>query len=156
MEITPGGSATVLQPMSRRLLAVYLVGLWVLALLPIGHGGAWVSPVPLETISAALARGLTFATLVSVGGNVAAFVPLGLLAPVAAASRPSGWKVMVIGVGISLGIEVAQLVISLLVGHPYRSADVDDVLLNGMGTVTGYAIWRAAQGLGGRRWMTTP
>ena len=40
------------------------------------------------------------------------------------------------------GIEAGQLVISLLLGYPYRIIDVNDVLLNGLGVLIGYGLFR--------------
>ena len=119
-----------------------------LAILPIGavHDGqrpVWVSIVPFDSIGQALHRGLAWASFVSVVGNIAAFVPIGLLAPV-------GWErwrlwmaTLALGVGISFGIELSQLAISVAIGVPYRHADVDDVILNGLGTAIGYGTWVA-------------
>jgi glycopeptide antibiotics resistance protein len=118
----------------------------LLAVLPFGTVSArepvvWVAIVPFDTIGHALARGLTAATFVSIVGNVAAFVPIGLLAPLGW-DRWRSWPAAVaLGVGVSLAIEASQLAISIAVGIPYRRADVDDVILNGLGTAFGYAAW---------------
>ena len=94
---TPAGPCVPTpMPMPRRILALYLVTLWALALLPLGAGGGpWVATVPFATIEAALGRGLTAGT-----------------------------------------------VVSLALGHPYRQADIDDLLLNVAGTGVGFALWR--------------
>lgn len=78
----------------------------------------------------------------SIAGNVAAFVPLGVLAPAVSARWRSWVRVLGLGLAVSLAIEVAQLAVSLVVGHPYRQADVDDLLLNVAGTAAGFALWR--------------
>jgi glycopeptide antibiotics resistance protein len=81
---------------------------------------------------------------VDVLGNIAVFVPLG--AAVAVATSPlrprrrfgTAWWLRIIGVGLllSLGIEIAQLAI------PSRATDVDDVILNTLGTVLGaFVAW---------------
>lgn len=134
-----------------RSLTLYLAVLWVLALLPLGAGGAagggpWIAAVPFATIGGALGRGLTAGTIVSIAGNVAAFVPLGVLAPAAWARWRSWSRVLALGLAVSLAIEAAQLAISLVVGHPYRQADVDDLLLNVAGTAVGFALWRRLAG----------
>jgi len=135
--------------MHRRLLVLYLVVLWTLALLPLGGGGAtWVAAVPFSTIVAAIGRGLTAGTVVSIAGNVAAFLPLGALAPAVSARWRSWPRVLSLGLAVSFAIEVAQLAISLLAGHPYRQADVDDLLLNVAGTAAGFALWRLRQARG--------
>jgi glycopeptide antibiotics resistance protein len=127
----------------------------VLAVLPLGTVVArepvvWVAIIPFDTIAHALARGLTPATFVSVVGNIAAFLPVGLLAPLGW-QRWRTWPAdLALGIGISLGIETSQLAISIAVGVPYRRADVDDVILNGLGTAIGYAAWLGL-GVAGRR-----
>ena len=39
---------------------------------------------------------------------------------------------------------MAQLGWDLLIGMPWRSADIDDVIVNTFGAIVGYAVWRAA------------
>jgi glycopeptide antibiotics resistance protein len=88
-------------------------------------------------------------------GNVAVFLPLGFVAALATLPSdapaitgvgsftryPVRWwlKVVTIGFGLSLGIEIAQLAV------PGRVTDVDDVILNALGTcigaVTLWAVW---------------
>ena len=67
--------------------------------------------------------------------NVVVFVPVGLLA--GAAFRSMSWKkVMVIGLCLSVGIEVMQFV--------FRKgfSEVDDVMHNTVGCLMGYGIYR--------------
>ena len=45
---------------------------------------------------------------------------------------------------IVCGIEFLQLALSLLYGFAYRSFDVDDLLLNGIGVMAGYCFYRIA------------
>ena len=76
---------------------------------------------------------------VDVLGNIAVFVPLG--AALAVATSPPGprrrfgarWWLRIIGAGLllSLGIELVQLAV------PSRATDVDDVILNTLGTMVG-------------------
>jgi len=128
----------------------------VLAVLPLGavyagQPAVWVAIVPFDSIGRALHRGLVWATFVSVAGNVAAFVPIGLLAPLGW-TRWQAWSTtLMLGVGISLGIEISQLAISVAIGIPYRHADIDDVILNGLGTAIGYGTWVALRHVGAAR-----
>ena len=50
--------------------------------------------------------------------------------------RANGWRVLLAGAGLSLGIEIAQY----LLGTGY--ADVDDVLLNALGALAGCGLLR--------------
>lgn len=53
------------------------------------------------------------------------------------------WQAMVVaGIGASLAVEAAQLLISATVGYTYRIADVDDVIINTIGVMVAYAIYR--------------
>lgn len=65
-------------------------------------------------------------------GNVILFVPMGYLLKALRPGRP-GWTIVVTGLCISLGIEVVQLLFKIGV------CDVDDVLLNTLGT--GCGVW---------------
>src|SRR5262245_55755054 len=136
-------------PAARRVVLTRIAFVALLAILPVGaipsrEPAQWVAIRPLETISHALVRGPTFATVVSVIGNVAAFVPVGLLAPAGWARWRSWPAALALGLGVSLTIEAAQLTISIAVGVPYRRADGDDPLLHGLGPAIGYGAWRAA------------
>ena len=79
-------------------------------------------------------------------GNIAAFVPFGVLVPLAWGHRLRWWQVLGAGVALSVGIEVAQFALV-----PARVADVDDVLLNAPGVAAGLALACAALGVTGRR-----
>jgi glycopeptide antibiotics resistance protein len=124
----------------------------LLALLPIGavsegRPAVWVSIVPFASIGQALHRGLVPATVVSVAGNIVAFVPIGLLAPMGWRRWQTWMATISLGVAISLAIELSQLATSVAIGFPYRHADVDDVILNGLGTAIGYGTSAALRAL---------
>ncbi len=76
--------------------------------------------------------------LYQLGGNVALFLPLGLLLPLV-------WEpifgrlvpTLIVGVALSSGIELAQL--TLVDG---RVAATDDVILNVAGVLAGWLLWR--------------
>jgi glycopeptide antibiotics resistance protein len=70
-------------------------------------------------------------------GNIAAFVPLGLLLPLAFKLR---WPIVTVGLvalALSVGIELGQATISEWLGYAYRSTDIDDVILNVLGALVG-------------------
>lgn len=74
----------------------------------------------------------------NLAANVALFVPLGFLAPLAGERSRRLRSVLVLGVTVSLFIEVSQFLIG-------RSADIDDVILNVIGAGIGYGAWLVAQ-----------
>jgi glycopeptide antibiotics resistance protein len=123
---------------------VYLAALLALTFLPFGAqgqpGSLDLRLVPLQTIRGALRLGpgsYEYGVLI---GNLLAFVPVGLLVPILTRTRS---VVLAIGAGflLSVLIELGQLAISVALGYAYRSADVDDVLVNTLGAAVGYAIF---------------
>ena len=73
--------------------------------------------------------------VINLAGNVAVFVPLGVLFLLSFARTVP--RATACGAGLSLSIEVLQFV------GGSRSADVDDVLLNALGTFLGAALVRS-------------
>lgn len=151
----------------RLLLCVWIAALVTLAFFPLplppyegvpagmadyrGWPYPWISPVPIETIRSSLEQGWRFPAGKFLVGNLGAFVPLGLLAPIISPRWRSWRRALVLGLGVSLVVEAAQLLISLGMGFPWRVADIDDVILNTLGTLLGFGIWFAVRVLVGRR-----
>ncbi len=76
--------------------------------------------------------------LLQVGGNVAAFVPIGLcLAALLRVERPGRTLVAATmgGSMLSLAIEIVQLSL------PTRATDVDDLIFNSLGAAGGAGVW---------------
>ena len=69
-------------------------------------------------------------------GNVIGFIPLGFLLPVICAEMRRGCSVVCIGFTISVLIEYLQLILQV------GSCDVDDVILNTIGTAIGWVSYR--------------
>ena len=71
-------------------------------------------------------------------GNIILFVPIGFLLP-AVTGWKKMWKTVVAGISFSLFIEIIQLI-------TLRGCfDVDDVILNCLGTVMGFGLYCVAQ-----------
>lgn len=68
-------------------------------------------------------------------GNTTMFIPIGIVWPCVFKKLNTSGKVITAGVGFSLCIEILQL--------PFfdRVTDVDDLLLNSLGFITGYGIY---------------
>jgi glycopeptide antibiotics resistance protein len=98
----------------------------------------WLNPYPFHTIARATNGGSGTALAV---GNVVAYLPLGIVLGMRD-PQPRFGRVTAIALLCSGGIELLQLTFSLMVGFPYRAADIDDVLLNVLGVVAGYAMVR--------------
>jgi glycopeptide antibiotics resistance protein len=79
------------------------------------------------------------ATLAGAAGNVALFLPLGFLLPLLAPRLDRLWRTVGTGLALSAAIELSQ------VAFPgVRRADVNDVLLNTLGTAVGFLAYRLA------------
>lgn len=76
-------------------------------------------------------------------GNVVLFVPFGVLLPLVSARRITIGVLVITTVAASVAIEALQYAGTLL-GSP-RWSDIDDVLLNLVGAIAGYAILLVAQ-----------
>lgn len=67
--------------------------------------------------------------------NIVLFVPLGFLLPLIWERENNPWKILLAGVSFSLLIELSQLL-------NLRSTDIDDLLLNTLGAMIGFALMR--------------
>lgn len=73
--------------------------------------------------------------LLNVIGNIAMFIPVGILLPIAYNRLNTFWKVLAAGAGVSLCIEILQLPFGA------RASDIDDLILNTIGVIIGYAVY---------------
>ncbi len=73
--------------------------------------------------------------LLNVIGNVAMFIPSGIVLPIIYKRLDTYVKVLLAGAGISLCIEIIQLPFSV------RATDIDDLILNTVGVIIGYRIY---------------
>lgn len=97
--------------------------------------------IPLETIRMFIASGHIRGILVNVFGNIAAFVPMGLLLPVAFKKSARLYRTLITTLGVSLMIEIVQYTFGV------GAADVDDLMLNLAGGLTGYLVFAAGRAL---------
>jgi glycopeptide antibiotics resistance protein len=74
-------------------------------------------------------------------GNIALFVPLGILLPLVGKRFHSLRRVLLLASCMSLTIEMIQFVLRF-VGNP-RAVDIDDVLLNTLGAGLGFVVYHA-------------
>jgi glycopeptide antibiotics resistance protein len=103
--------------------------------------------VPLASIRDVLANGTPFAQVWILGGNVLTLAPFGLLLPFVAPRVASWPRMAVAALLFPLGIELAQLGVSLALGYSYRVTEVDDVLLNFFGVLLGFAAFVGVRGI---------
>lgn len=91
---------------------------------------------PFLMIKEIFLGGSIFSSLVNNIGNIAMFIPFGLLYPLTFPKRSSFLSVLLTGAGISCSIEMIQWFME------NRWSDIDDLILNTFGTVLGYGIFR--------------
>lgn len=132
-------------------LAIYLVILFDLTLFQFPQPGAPPNFVPFRSILFGFRWGGEM-LVVNFLGNLAAFAPVGLLAPAFWPRTGLALRVAAASFGLSFLIEALQ----------YRSgsrvADVDDLILNTLGGLIGYGAW-LSMGRGMRtmgRWRGRP
>lgn len=82
-------------------------------------------------------EGLQYYVIRSIGGNLILLMPVGLLFPLLF-NKLNVKRILLTGFFISLFIELIQLSFSVYMGKIYRSFDVDDLILNTLGTLIGY------------------
>lgn len=80
-----------------------------------------------------------------VGGNILLFIPLGFYLSFWWKRINCASKSMVMGMVFSLTIEVVQFILSLLLNGIYRVFDIDDVILNTLGFVIGFILFKMAR-----------
>ena len=73
-------------------------------------------------------------------GNIALFLPLGILLPLTFGRFRSLLRVLVVAVFLSLSIETIQFFFRFI--GSLRAVDIDDVLLNTFGACLGYLVYR--------------
>ncbi|MDO4519020.1 MAG: VanZ family protein [Eubacteriales bacterium] len=73
-----------------------------------------------------------FSVLINIFGNVVCFIPYGFMLPILSKEFRNGFLIVLSGFTISFAVEVIQL--ATRVG----TFDVDDLILNTLGTVLGY------------------
>lgn len=73
--------------------------------------------------------------------NILLFVPLGFILLIFFEGIKNR-KIIFIGFMVSLTIETLQLIAGFYIGYTYRSFDVDDLILNTLGTAVGMLIFK--------------
>ena len=73
---------------------------------------------------------------INLAGNVAMFVPLGFLLPAASEKKRTFFRTFFPSAGLIVAVEVLQLFTLL------GSCDIDDLILNAIGVVLGYGLWK--------------
>ncbi|MDD3646620.1 MAG: VanZ family protein [Candidatus Gracilibacteria bacterium] len=78
-------------------------------------------------------------------GNIVLFLPMGFFIPLIWKSKDYFKKALLIGLGFSFCIELLQYIISLILGFNYKVTDIDDILLNTLGFIIGFFLYKLFQ-----------
>jgi glycopeptide antibiotics resistance protein len=142
--------------LAARLLLILVLAVLLVYTLPYWNPSGYVPPgartwnlVPGRTIALQI-DGLDYNTRESVrqlAGNFGFFVLVGLLLPPAWRRARRFGVTLLSGLAITIGIELTQLVSTYTLPVWPRTADIDDVILNALGVVFGWCIWRLAHAL---------
>lgn len=98
--------------------------------------GAWgVNLVPFRTIRNYVKYSGFLHTMTNIIGNIIIFVPFGILVPEIFPKTRNLLKILVITSITSFFVEFIQFFIG-------RSVDIDDLILNVLGSVIGYFVWK--------------
>ncbi|MDF9799712.1 glycopeptide antibiotics resistance protein [Catalinimonas alkaloidigena] len=100
-----------------------------------------INPVPLETTSQYFRNAWKYANwaqfqqlITNVGGNILLFVPMGVILFQLKFIPNQWWWALLLGFLISSGVESIQIL------SRTGNFDVDDIMLNGLGTLLGYGL----------------
>ena len=127
---------------------IYLVAVVIITLFPIVYDDVteytdtitWYNFIPFKTIVSAFQNGVTTTAITQIIGNIALAVPFGIMV-LMLFKLPHWWQKLLIALSFTIAIESSQLYIGLFIGNMYRNIDIDDVILNLMGTYIGYGIY---------------
>ena len=75
------------------------------------------------------------AFMINVPGNVVAFIPFGFFIPIISKYKMGMLKTVFMGMLFSLGVEGIQFIVNV------GSFDIDDIILNTLGSVIGYTVF---------------
>ena len=105
-----------------------------------GPPGAGVNLVPFRTIGPVLAGRAGSGAALQLVQNVFVLFPAGMYGPLLSPALRSRWAIVPFVILGGASIELAQLVISTLIGFRYRSIDIDDAIANGVGLALGWLV----------------
>lgn len=128
----------------------YLTAVVMITIFPIPLQGeteyfgdnTWYNYIPFNSIKdIILSNGFTTTAFLQIVGNILLSVPFGAYV-IAVMKNKRWWKLLIFALGFTVLIESTQLVIDLYLNNMYRNVDIDDIILNALGTYIGYGIYK--------------
>lgn len=127
----------------------YLTAVAVITLFPIlidekvqyFGNSTWYNIIPFKTITETLQYGISTTAIVQIFGNIFMSVPFGIFVMLFV-RNPKWWKMLLFALLLTVGVELSQLIIGLAINNMYRTVDIDDIILNVIGTYLGYGIYK--------------
>jgi len=105
-----------------------------------------INLIPFKSIVGSLTHSYYMVGVRNVLGNLLLFIPFGIILGIMKIKRIH--KAIIIGLVLSLGIELLQLLeTQLFMGT--RAVDIDDLLLNSLGAVVGFGMYKAIKTIKG-------
>lgn len=98
--------------------------------------------IPFSTIKELITTLPATIAIKQIVGNLIMFMPFGFFIPFF--TKKNGFqKCIYLSIGFAILIELLQFILGLtFVGSQYRSVDIDDVILNTIGAIVGYIIFK--------------
>lgn len=97
--------------------------------------------IPFSTITEFLASPTFDTVVLQIFGNILMTVPYGVVMPFLV-KRKRWYHYLIYTLAFPLAIELSQLIICSLTNSFYRTFDIDDIILNSIGILIGYGIYK--------------
>ncbi len=101
----------------------------------------WYNYIPFSTIYDTLRYGINTTAILQIFGNICISVPYGIFIMVFLKNK-KWWKLLIFALLLTVSIEFIQFLIGTIIDNMYRTVDIDDVILNLLGTYIGYGIYK--------------
>ena len=97
--------------------------------------------VPFSTITNLLENATLWTIVLQIIGNIIMTIPYGIFIPFMV-KKKRWYNYLVYTLIFPLAIELTQLIICVSTNSFYRTVDIDDVILNSIGIIIGYGIYK--------------
>ena len=100
-----------------------------------------INIIPFSTIMNLISNSTATTIVLQIIGNIIMAVPYGVAIPFLV-KRKKWYNYLIYTLAFPIAIELTQLFICLLSNSFYRTADIDDVILNSIGILIGYGVYK--------------